>query len=75
MSSQKYGDRIFGYFLLCGHTTEWFSEYDYESESEDKIKAFIKEELPDDEICSYCEIFDINGIDLKRKLQSLLEKE
>ena len=41
----------------------------------DKIKAFIKEELPDDEICSYCETFDINGIDLKRKLQSLLEKE
>ena len=37
---EKYGDRIFGYFLLCGHTTEWFSEYDYESESEDKIKAF-----------------------------------
>ena len=43
--------------------------------SKDKIKAFIKEELPDDEICSYCEIFDINGIDLKRKLQSLLEKD
>ena len=41
----------------------------------DKIKTFIKEELPDDEICSCCEIYDIDGIDLKRKLQSLLEKE
>lgn len=43
--------------------------------SKDKIKAFIKEELPDDEICSCCKIFDVNGVELKRKLQSLLEEE
>ena len=48
-------------------------ECDINKKWKDKIKAFIKEELPDDEICSYCETFDINGIDLKRKLQSLLE--
>ena len=27
---EKYGERIYGYFLLGGTTTEWFSEYDYE---------------------------------------------
>ena len=43
--------------------------------SKDKIKEFIKEELPDDEICECCNIYDVNGIELKLKLQSLLEKE
>lgn len=28
---EKYGERIFGYFLLCGTTTEWFSSGDYEA--------------------------------------------
>lgn len=28
---EKYGDIIYGYFLLCGTTTEWFSERDYEA--------------------------------------------
>lgn len=27
---EKYGDRVFGYFLLCGTTTEWFSDYSHE---------------------------------------------
>lgn len=28
---QKYGDRVYGYFLLCGTTTEWFSHFDKEA--------------------------------------------
>lgn len=28
---EKYGDIMYGYFLLCGTTTEWFSERDYEA--------------------------------------------
>ena len=28
---EKYGDRVYGYFLLCGTTTEWFSDHDYEA--------------------------------------------
>ncbi len=28
---EKYGERMFGYFLLCGTTTEWFSDRDYEA--------------------------------------------
>lgn len=28
---EKYGERIYGYFLLCGTTTEWFSDRDYEA--------------------------------------------
>lgn len=27
---EKYGDKVFGYFLLCGTTTEWFSDYSHE---------------------------------------------
>lgn len=27
---ERYGDRIYGYFMLCGTTTEWFSEGDFE---------------------------------------------
>lgn len=30
---EKYGDRVFGYFLLCGTTTEWFSRESYEEPS------------------------------------------
>ncbi len=26
---EKYGDRFYGYFILGGKTTEWFSAYDY----------------------------------------------
>ena len=28
---EKYGERIWGYFMLGGSTTEWFSDYDYEA--------------------------------------------
>ncbi|MCR5264549.1 MAG: hypothetical protein K6D94_11775 [Clostridiales bacterium] len=37
---ERYGDRIFGYFLLCGFTTEWFSEHDYEEPSDSKTAAY-----------------------------------
>ncbi len=28
---EKYGDCVYGYFLMCGTTTEWFSDRDYEA--------------------------------------------
>lgn len=28
---EKYGQRVYGYFLLCGTTTEWFSHFDKEA--------------------------------------------
>ena len=37
---EKYGDRIYGYFLLCGTTTEWFSERDYEAPHPIKENGF-----------------------------------
>lgn len=27
---EKYGERVYGYFMLCGHTTEWLSDYDFQ---------------------------------------------
>lgn len=36
------------------------------------IRKFIKEELPDDEIMKTCEMFDINGVYLRKKLEELL---
>ena len=37
---EKYGDRVYGYFMLCGTTTEWFSEYDYEEPNSIKNNAY-----------------------------------
>lgn len=39
---QKYGDIVYGYFLLCGTTTEWFSEYDYEAPHPIKNEGYKK---------------------------------
>lgn len=41
--------------------------------SKDKIKKFIKEELPEEEICKSCDIYDVNGVSLKEKLEKILE--
>lgn len=40
----------------------------------DKIREFIKKELPDDEIMKWNIIYDVNGIDLRMKLEELLEE-
>jgi len=37
---EKYGDRIWGYFLLGGTTTEWFSDFDYEAPHPFKEAAY-----------------------------------
>ena len=37
---KKYGDRVYGYFLLCGTTTEWFSDGDYEASHPIKEKGY-----------------------------------
>ena len=39
---EKYGDRIYGYFLLCGTTTEWFSRFDNEASHPIKEAGFRK---------------------------------
>jgi hypothetical protein len=38
----KYDDKVLGYFLLGGHTTEWFSDYDYEETHPIKLEAYRK---------------------------------
>lgn len=38
----KYGDRVYGYFLLCGTTTEWFSHFDKEAPHPIKNAGFKK---------------------------------
>ena len=38
------------------------------------IREFIDRELPDNDICECCEIYDVNGIDIKNKLLGLLER-
>lgn len=37
---EKHGDRVVSYFLLGGHTTEWFSDYDYEETHPIKLEAY-----------------------------------
>lgn len=38
------------------------------------IKNIIDKELPDDEICKYCELYDVNGITIKKSLKKLLNE-
>lgn len=47
----------------------------YDAIPKKEIKELIKEELPDDEICVVCDIYDVNGIEIKQKLQKLLEED
>ena len=37
---EKYGNRIWGYFMLGGTTTEWFSDFDYEAPHPFKEAAY-----------------------------------
>ncbi len=39
---QKYGNSFYGYFLLCGMTTEWFSHADNEEAYPTKTEAYKK---------------------------------
>ncbi len=39
-TEEKYGDRFYGYFMLCGFTTEWFSHFDKEASHPKKEKAW-----------------------------------
>lgn len=39
---EKYGDRFYGYFLLCGTTTEWFSDRDYFAPHDLKLDSYRK---------------------------------
>lgn len=42
--------------------------------SKDKIREFIKKELPDDDIMVTCNNYDINGVLIREKLEQLLEE-
>jgi len=37
---EKYGDIFYGYFMLCGFTTEWFSQFDEEESHPIKEAAY-----------------------------------
>lgn len=37
---EKYGDKVFGYHIMGGSTTEWLSEKDFEEPSEIKERAY-----------------------------------
>ncbi len=39
---EKYGDMFYGYFMLCGFTTEWFSHFDEEAPHPIKEAAYKK---------------------------------
>ena len=39
---EKYGEKFYGYFLLCGTTTEWFSDRDYFAPHDLKLDSYRK---------------------------------
>lgn len=77
---EKYGDKVYGYFLLCGTTTEWFSDGDYEAShpiKERGYKNWLKDEnahLPSQERLDLAgDVFlseDENDVYLARKFHS-----
>ena len=52
--------------------------YNYSKLTKPSILKFYSknfEELPDEEICESCEIYDVNGISIKEKLNKLMEEK
>lgn len=43
--------------------------------SKKEIREFIKKELPDDEIMECCSICDVNGIEIRKGLEKILENK
>ena len=39
-AEDRWGDRILGYYLVGGHTNEWFSDFDYEASHPTKLAAY-----------------------------------
>ena len=58
---EKYGEEIFGYFLLGGTTTEWFSEYDFEEPIPLKEKLFREYMQDENAVIPAKEIRDDDG--------------
>lgn len=42
-------------------------------ELKDRIREFIKKELPDDEIMECCSICDVNGVTIREELEKILK--
>jgi len=42
-------------------------------ELKEKIREFIKKELPDDEIMECCSNYDVNGVAIRKELEKILE--
>lgn len=53
---------------------KWNKQLDQNYISKEKIKEFIKKDLPDDEFMKWNIIYDVNGIDLRIKLEKMLEE-
>lgn len=49
--------------------TMLFNENNYIKQ---RINDIIKDYLPDDEICKSCDIFDVNGIEIKEELKKII---
>ena len=66
---EKYGDHFYGYFMLCGFTTEWFSHFD--EEAPHPIKEAVYKKYSNDENITLPTLEELN-VD---KSQSFLPKE
>ncbi len=66
---KKYGDLFYGYFMLCGTTTEWFSHFDYEEPH--PLKETVYKEYYNDNSLQLPSLDELN-ID---KMNSFVENE
>lgn len=71
---EKYGDQFYGYFMLCGFTTEWFSHFD--EEAPHPLKEAVYKKYSNDESATLPTLEELNvsekesflPIDRKEKL-------
>lgn len=66
---EKYGERFYGYFMLCGFTTEWFSHFD--EEAPHPLKEAVYKKYSNDENITLPTLEELN-VD---KSESFLPKE
>lgn len=60
-TEEKYGDKFYGYFMLCGFTTEWFSHFDEEASHPIKEEAYRKYKNDENARIPEKEILDISA--------------
>ena len=68
-----YGKGTLGYYKVYSMIDEIFKLQEENEELKDKIREIIEKELPDDEIMKCCNVYDVNGVSLRKELEKIIK--